>query len=73
MFTIRLINEKSGKPVVSTKVFISFSGILRGWLETYTDSNGDADFDSDPGEGSVIVHGKTIHKGKLSGRVTLYL
>jgi len=73
MVTVKVCYKQDGKPVKSKKVFVSFDGLLRGWAEEYTDSNGDANFDANPGTGKIMVDGKTIYDGKLSGRVVVYV
>ena len=75
MFTIKVIESNSGKPVNGARVQVSLGGIWTGGLteKQYTDSNGDAHFDSKPGSGEVFVDGKTVHKGQIAGRVIVYV
>jgi len=73
MVTVKICYERDGKSVKGKKVFVSFDGLLRGWAEEYTDSNGDANFDANPGIGKVMVDGRTVYDGKLSGRVVVYI
>jgi len=73
MVTIKVCYSQDGKPVKGKKVFVSFDGLLRGWLEEYTDSSGDAHFEAEPGSGKVMVDGRTVYEGKLSGRVVVYI
>ncbi|HMV51221.1 MAG TPA: hypothetical protein PLD20_14210 [Blastocatellia bacterium] len=73
MITIKVVYRSSGKPAKGERVAIGFSSWLRGVTSTeYTDENGEAHFDADPGEGEVYVNGSTEHKGNLRGRVVVY-
>jgi hypothetical protein len=71
MVTVKLCSKASGKPIRDVKVLVSFTSVGRGWLEEWTDSSGGADFDTDPGDAVVYVHGSPIWKGHLSGRVVV--
>jgi hypothetical protein len=70
MFTICVHSKSSGNPVGSKKVFVSFGST---WLEEYTNSSGEAHFDTYPRTGEVIVEGTTRHSGHLSGKVVVYI
>jgi len=73
MITIRVVSKSSGKPVSHTKVHLSFGGDWFGtWLEEYTNSDGDANFSTEPKTGKVIVSGSERYSGHLSGRVVVY-
>lgn len=73
MFTIKVVSQSTGKPAQHKRVRVSFSG-LRGMTDNqFTDNSGEAHFNSDPGEGEVYVDGKSKFKGKISGRVLIYL
>lgn len=72
MITVQVISRLTGKPLSSKRVYVYFSGLLRGGLEGYTDSNGEVHLNADPGEGEVYVSGTKVHKGHLSGRVVVY-
>lgn len=74
MITIKLIHSSSGKPAKDERVAIGFSALGRGVTSSeYTNSDGEAHFDADPGEGEVYVNGSTKHKGHLKGRVVVYI
>ena len=74
MFTIQLIEEKTGRPAPDKKVGIIFHGLLRGSTkDIYTDRNGEAHFDYDNGRGIVYVNGHAIYDGEISGRRVLYI
>lgn len=75
MFTIKVIESNSGKAINGARVQVSMKTIWTGVLteKQYTDSNGDAHFDSKPGSGEVCVDGKTVHKGQIAGRVIVYV
>jgi len=72
MITVQVYSKSTGKPLSGRKVYVSFSGLLRGGLEGYTNSNGEVHLNADPGEGEVFVSGSRVHKGYLSGRVVVY-
>ncbi len=56
------------------KVSLAFDSMLRGSTDSeYTDSEGEAHFDAENGDGKVFVDGSTKHKGKLAGRVVVYI
>lgn len=74
MITIKLIHSSSGKPAKGERISIGFSSLFRGVTSSeYTDENGEAHFDADPGEGEVYVNGSNRHKGQLKGRVVIYI
>ena len=74
MFTVRVVSESTGKPMKGRKVSVGFSGWTRGITSAeYTDSDGEAHFDADPGQGEVYVDGKTAYRGRISGRVVVYV
>lgn len=74
MVSVKIVSKSSGNPVKGKKVSLGFDGFGRGVTSSeYTDSNGDAHFDAENGEGKVFVDGSTKHKGHLSGRVVVYI
>jgi uncharacterized protein YfaS (alpha-2-macroglobulin family) len=74
MVSVKVVSKNSGKPVEGKKVSLGFDGFSRGVTGSeYTDSSGEAHFDADPGDGQVFVDGTTKHKGRLSGRVVVYI
>lgn len=73
MFSVRVISKSTGNPIKGKRVRVGFDG-LRGMTgEAYTDSNGDVHFDAKPGTGTVYVDHKTAYKGKIEGRIVIYL
>lgn len=72
MVTIRVVSESTGKPVEGKKVTVFFDGLLRGWVEGFTNARGEVDLEADPGSGKVVVGGKTVLRGPIRGRVTVY-
>jgi hypothetical protein len=73
MFTVKLVEQKTGKPVKSQRVSVGFNfprGISK---EQYTDQNGEASFDEDNGNGEVYINGKTSFKGRIEGRILIYI
>ena len=74
MITVKVIYQSTGKPAENRKVALGFSSFFRGVTSyEYTDSNGEAHFEADNGDGEVYVDGSTRHKGYLSGRVVVYI
>jgi len=74
MFTIKVISESTGKPLNHKRVRIGFEGFTRGMSgDVYSDSNGEAHFDYKPDRGTVYVDGKSVHVGKLEGRIVVYI
>ncbi len=64
----------TGKPAKGSRVAIGFDGFTRGVTDSeYTDSEGEAHFDAEPGTGEVYVDGATKHRGRISGRVVVYI
>ena len=74
MFSVRLIGKGNGKPLKNEKIFVTHGFIVGGWKEEWTDSQGDAHFDV-PNDANTEVKykGKTLHKGKVSGRIVAYV
>ncbi len=74
MVSVKLVSKSSGKPIQGEGVSIGFSGLTRGVSSTeYTNSNGEAHFNVDPGEGKVYVRGSAVKRGYLSGMVVVYI
>jgi hypothetical protein len=74
MVTVKIVSERSGKPVEGKKVSLGFDGLSRGVTNSeYSDRNGEAHFRVVPGEGKVFVSGSTKYRGRLSGRVVVYI
>lgn len=75
MFTIKLVEQSSGKPATGRRVSIGFPGIFDGGVtkSQYSDSNGETHWDYDPREGTVYVDRQDKYTGRLEGRVLIYL
>lgn len=74
MVSVQVIRKSSGKPAEGKKMMVSFDGLSRGVAgNEYTNRNGEAHFDANPGNGKVIVDGSTVHKGRIEGRVVVYV
>lgn len=74
MFTIQLIDSKTGKPIKNYKVGVIFDGFFRGSTKNqYTDTNGEAHFSEDNGKGTIYVGGKNVYNGQINGRKIIYL
>ena len=75
MVTIKVAWKATGRPVTYKGVSIAINGFWTGGVtdRVYTDSNGEANFDIDPCEGTVYVGGREVYNGKIAGRILVYL
>jgi hypothetical protein len=75
MITVKVCYESSGKPASNKKVSLGIDELFRAGVtgSEWTDSNGEAHFDVEPGQGRVFVDGSTKHKGYLKGRIMVYV
>lgn len=75
MITVKVVYQSTGKPAEGRKVAVSVNKLLSGGVTSpqYTDSNGEAHFDIDSTDGEVYVDGSTRLKGRLAGRVVVYI
>lgn len=74
MVSVQVFYRSSGKKVSKgTKVSVAFKGLLRGHATEYTDGNGTAHFNADPGSGDVFVSGKKVYTGSIKGLVRVYV
>lgn len=72
--TIQVVRKASGQPVQGERVTVSFDGLLRGISKpVHSDSQGLANFDSKPGNGSVFVDGKSVYKGRIEGTTVVHI
>ena len=74
MITVSVYKQSTGQPVSGARVVLSFSGITRmGQAQERTNSNGQAHFSRDPGDGKVIINGSTVREGRLQGNMMFYV
>jgi len=74
MVTVKVCYESDGKPAKGKRVSLGFSGLTRGVSgPEFTNYSGEAHFDADPGPGEVYVDGKSVYKGRLAGRIVVYI
>ena len=73
MFTIKVVSSSSGNPIKGKRVRVGFKGLRGMTVNGHTDSNGEVHFNNDPGEGEVYVDGRSKFKGKIKGRVVIYI
>jgi len=75
MVTIKVISERSGKPEKGKDVSLGIDGFLSGGVtkRISTDTNGEAHFDINPCSGKIWINGSEKFKGKISGRVLIYI
>lgn len=75
MVTVKVIWRDTGKPVHGSRVAIGLDGLLSGGVTgtEYTDDDGEAHFEIDPGSGEVYVDGDTKYRGRIAGRIVVYI
>lgn len=75
MVTVKVVYKSSGKPAEGKKVALYVSRFLASGVtdSQWTDSDGEAHFDVESTDGEVYVDGSTKHKGRLAGRVVVYI
>ncbi|MEN8219983.1 MAG: hypothetical protein ABFS56_27270 [Pseudomonadota bacterium] len=74
MITIQVIRNSTGEPASNERVSLTFDGPLRGVMPAVmTNDNGEAYFDSKPGNGKVNINGNAKYKGHLNGHVVVYI
>lgn len=75
MVTVQVFYGSSGKAAEQRKVALYLSRFLSsGVSETkFTDSQGEAHFDVESCDGEIYVDGSTKYKGRLSGRMIVYI
>lgn len=75
MVTVKVVYKSSGKPAEGRKVALYVSRFLASGVtdSEWTDSQGEAHFEVESTDGEVYVDGTTRHKGKLAGRVVVYI
>ena len=75
MVTVKVVHQSSGKPAEGRKVALYVSKFMASGVtdSEYTDSNGEAHFDIEATDGEVYVDGSTKHKGRLAGRIVIYI
>lgn len=74
MFTVKIIDTSSGRPVSGARVSVGFDGLLRGFSDDeYTDYDGEAHFNNDNGTGTIYVNGQARYAGRIEGRKVIYI
>jgi len=76
MVSVKVCDARSGRPLENSKVALCFDrGMLSGgFTETrYTDRNGEAHFDTEPGHGRIFVNGKAQGEKALKGLMVVYV
>lgn len=74
MFTVKVIEQSTGKPAYYKKVTVFFDGFFRGATkDVYTDRDGEAHFDYDNGRGTIYVQGTKVYEGEIRGRKIIYI
>jgi hypothetical protein len=76
MITVQVFSQNSGKPEESKRVAIGKNDFWAGGVtkELYTDSDGEAHFDTAPAkDGKIFVNGRTVYEGRIEGRIVVYI
>jgi hypothetical protein len=74
MISVKVIEIKSMKPCLMVRVSLTFNSILRYTAEEkFTNSDGEADFDANPGEGKVWVNNSIQYEGYLEGQIVVFI
>ncbi len=76
MFSVKVHSTNSGKPCKGVRVAASFDrGLFSGGVtrDEYTNSDGEAHFDYDPGSGTIYVNGREVFRGRIEGRIVVYV
>jgi hypothetical protein len=74
MFTVKVIESSTGRPVEGARVCVGFEGPFRAFTEDeYTDEEGEAHFDNDNGRGTIFVDGDNCYEGRIEGRKVIYV
>lgn len=75
MVTVKVFYKSTDKAAIGVGVCILLYDVMFLALpdEKFTDSNGDANIDSDLGSGSVYVNGKEVFTGQIEGRTVVYI
>jgi len=74
MVTVKVVWRDTGKPAEGKKVSVSFDGITRGVSrDEFTNHNGEAHFDVQPGHGKIFVGGSVVREGRIEGQTVVYL
>jgi hypothetical protein len=75
MVTVKVKHKSSGRPAEGRRVALYVNKFLASGVTDgeWTDSNGEAHFDVESTDGEVYVDGSTKHKGRLAGRVVVYI
>ncbi len=75
MITVKVHYKSDGRPAKDRKVSLYVSRFLASGVTNaeYTDSNGEAHFDIESTDGEVYVDGMTKYKGRLAGRIVVYI
>jgi hypothetical protein len=73
MVSVKVVWTRDGKPAEGRKVAVSFHG-ARGITDAqFTNRQGEVHFDVTPGEGEIYVDGNSKHRGRVEGRVVVYV
>ena len=73
MFSVKVVWKRTGKPAKGMKVGVAFDGLRGMTRDQCTDEDGNTDFNYDPGPGTIFVSGRTAFKGRIEGRVVVYV
>jgi hypothetical protein len=74
MYTIKVIEERTGQPANYKKVSVRYTGLLGAFeKDQRTDRNGEVHYSHENANAEVYIDGKSYGKYDLSGRVVIYI
>jgi len=74
MFTVKVVETSTGRPVKGARVSVGFDGFFRAFSnDKYTDYEGEVHFDNDNGTGTIYVNGDKVYEGRIEGRKVVYI
>ncbi len=76
MFTVKVVESSSGRPVSGAKVSVYVNNGISHFGFTndqYTDYDGEATFDVDSSDATIYVNGQSKYRGQTGGRKIIYI
>ncbi len=74
MFTVKVIDQRDGRPAEGKRVQVFFEGFFRGHTsEQLTAPDGETHFSEDNGRGEIYVGRERVYRGEIRGRIVVYI
>jgi 5-hydroxyisourate hydrolase-like protein (transthyretin family) len=75
MVTVKVVHQSTGKPAEGRRVVLYVDRFLAsGFTDAeFTNTDGLAHFEVESTDGEVYVDGASKHKGRLAGRIVVYI